>query len=186
MSRLRVLGLLLAAPVLARADPPPTRVTFDALGLTVVVPAGFTAQPLNDPSPELLGTWVRAGAAAGDGPVVLQCVAVSGTVPEGTPRGEDLVAWRASDPYAFEDRAEWVAWRAWRLHVRAGTATVNGRAMMRLATVLPLTQGGVRVVVFAPRERAAEARASFRAVVGSAAGEPGWTTVGEEIGRAHV
>lgn len=178
MSRLRALGLLLAAPALALADPPTPRVTFESVGLTVRVPAGFTAQRLADPSPDLLGTWVRAGASAAEGPVVLQCATVPGPVPE-TPQAGELAAWRGSDPYPFEDRAEAVPWRAWRLHVRAGTATVRGHAMVRFATVLPLAQGGVRVTVFAPRERAAEARQSFRAVVSTAEGDPGWVTAGQ-------
>jgi len=169
---------LLLAPGVALADPP--RVALDAVGLTFALPAGFEAQRAAAPSPDLLGTWVRAGAA-GEGPVVLQFAAVAGALREGTPTADDLAAWRGSDPFAFDDRAEESSWQGLTLHTRAGTATVNGRAMVRVATVLPLARASVRLAVFAPASRGPEARDAFRAALASARGEAAWRTPGERL-----
>ncbi len=169
----RFVAVALFAPGVALADPRP--VTLDAAGLSFTLPNGFEAQRTAEPSPDLLGTWVRAGHA-GDGPVVLQCAAVEGEVPEGVPQGEAVTAWRGSDPYVFDDRVEVGRALGFDVHVRAGAATVNGRAMVRLATVLPLRRGGVRVAVFAPTSRGDEARGVFRAVLASSRGEAAWVT----------
>ena len=174
----RFLAVALLAPGVALADP--TSVTLPTAGLTFTLPTGFEAQRAADPTPDLLGTWVRAGRA-GDGPVVLQCAAVEGDVPEGAPRGEAVAAWRGSDPYVFDDRAEGGRALSFDVHVRSGTATVNGRAMVRLATVLPLARGGVRVAVFAPASRGDEARGVIGAVLASSRGEVAWLTPRERL-----
>ncbi|MFO0610113.1 MAG: hypothetical protein U0324_43540 [Polyangiales bacterium] len=171
---------LLLAPGVALADPPASRVALAAAGLTFTLPAGFEAQRAADPSPDLLGTWVRPGAA-GEGPVVLQFATVAGALREGTPTLEDLAAWRGSDPFAFDDRAEASSWQGLTLHTRAGAATVNGRAMVRVATVLPLARASVRLAVFAPASRETEARDAYRAVLASARGEAAWLTPAERL-----
>lgn len=174
----RFLAVALLAPGVALADP--TAVTLPTAGLTFTLPTGFEAQPAAAPTPDLLGTWVRVGRA-GDGPVVLQCAAVEGEVPEGAPRGEAVGQWTGSDPYVFDDRAEVGSALGFDVHVRSGTAAVNGRAMVRLATVLPLARGGVRVAVFAPASRGAEARGVLRAVLVSSRGEVAWRTPREKL-----
>jgi len=179
----RLLAVALLAPGVALADP--TAVTLGAAGLSFTLPMGFEAQPVTAPTPDLLGTWVRAGRA-GEGPVVLQCAAVEGDVLEGAPRGSAVGPWRGSDPYVFDDRVEVGRALGFDVHVRAGTATVNGRAMVRLATVLPLARGAVRVAVFAPASRGEEARGAFRAVLASSRGEVAWRTPRERALLAVV
>lgn len=162
------------------ADPAPRRVFFNAVGLRFVLPAGFEARQPVDSSPALLGTWVRPGVGQ-EGPVLLQWVALAGELREGPPAQTELSAWHGSDPFPFHDRMEATHWHGLVLHTRVGTATVNGRPMLRLVTVLPLVDHATRMVVVAPASRAQEAREVFDTVLASAQGPRAWQTASERL-----
>ena len=143
LARLALASVVASFALSARADPRPSVVRFAEQGLTITLPAGFQRQPADDPAPALLGTWRRDSDR--DGPLVLQLVALRAMPPQRTPTEAELDAWRASDPVPFTDRV--VAARALDLplHALEGDAVVQGHAMVRLATVLPMADEGVRV-----------------------------------------
>lgn len=164
---LALAALTLTAP--AWADP--RVVTFSAPGVTFSVPPGFEALEARNPTADLLGTWRRD-----DGPLLLQFVHLGARVPQRRLDARELAELRGSDPYPFVDTRERARTLGFEVDSLAGRATVNGRAVLRLSTAVPLVDDSVMVVVLAPAAREAEARTVFRAVLASARGPTAWQT----------
>ncbi len=173
---MRPLALTVAALTFTlSAHASPTVAEWREPALSVTVPDGFTRLPAQNPTADLLGTWRREDARS-EGPVLLQFVHLGAIVPQRALEARELDELRASDPYPFTDTRERVRAFGFDLDALAGRATVNGRAVMRLATAVPLVDDSVRVVVLAPASREREAREVFRDVLASCRGETAWRT----------
>lgn len=177
-SPIALVALALALPSVAWADP--RAVTFSAPGVTFSVPAGFERLSARNPTADLLDTYRRD-----DGPLLLQFVHLGAVVPQRRLDARELAELRGSDPYPFTDTRERARTLGFDVDSLAGRATVNGRAVLRLSTAVPLVDDSVMVVVLAPAAREAEARGVFRAVLASARGRTAWQTPRERA-RSRV
>lgn len=175
----RTLTLALVAMTSTTAAQPATR-TWSDVGITVTIPAGFTALPTRNPTANLLGTWCREGAA-NDGPILLQLVHLGAVVPQRPLDERERAELRSSDPYPFVDTPERARALGFELDALVGRTTLNGHAALRLATAVPLVDDSVLVVVLAPASREREARDVFRETLASCRGETAWQTPSQRV-----
>ncbi len=176
--QIALITLALSLPSSASADP--RVVTFSAPGVTFSVPPGFEPLSARNPTADLLGTYRRD-----DGPLLLQFVHLGAVVPQRRLDARELAELRGSDPYPFTDTRERARTLGFDVDSLVGRATVNGRAVLRLSTAVPLVDDSVMVVVLSPAAREVEARGVFRAVLASARGRTAWQTPRERA-RSHV
>ncbi len=174
------LTVLVALSLTSLAWADPRVVTFEAPGVTFSVPTGFEPLSARNPTADLLGTYRRD-----DGPLLLQFVHLGAVVPQRRLDARELAELRGSDPYPFVDTRERARALGFDVDSLAGRATVNGRAVIRLSTAVPLVDDSVMVVVLSPAAREGEARGVFRAVLSSARGRTAWQTPRERA-RATV
>jgi hypothetical protein len=158
----------------------PTPRTWSDVGITVTIPAGFTALPTRNPTANLLGTWRREGARD-EGPILLQLVHLGAVVPQRPLVERERAELRSSDPYPFVDTPERARALGFELDALVGRTTLNGHAALRLVTAVPLVDDSVLVVVLAPSSREREARDVFRDTLASCRGETSWQTPSQRV-----
>lgn len=168
------LGLLALAGV-ARADPSPRTWRWRDPQFSVTLPAGWSRVDVRNARGDHLGTFRQAGGLVTDAPMVVQLVDLDAVIPQRPFTEAERNDLRRSDPLPFDDRVERATVMGYPVDMLVGAASLsNGQRVLRLASVIPLVDDGVLVVVMGPMARSAEARGVMRAVLSSAAGRTGW------------
>lgn len=177
MTRTRLaLGLALwMAPRAVWADPSPRTWRWHDPEFSVTVPAGYARVEVRNTRGDHLGTFRQTGGLVTDAPLAVQLVDLDAVIPQRAFTEAERNDLRRSDPMPFTDRVERETVMGYPVDMLVGTATTSdGRRMVRLASVIPLVDDGVLVVVMGPLSRATEARGLMRAVLSSAKGRTGW------------